>query len=89
MLEEDSKLFIAACNSPDGCIIEPKGWLKDENGIYDKDMMQYKATKYEFGIVKHIATDTYLLVRGGKNIALTIEQSMGDDIDWDNLKIIK
>jgi hypothetical protein len=89
MLEEDSKPFVAACNSSDGCIIEPKGWHKEDNGIYEKDMMEYKANKYQFRIVKHIATDTYLLVQGGKNTALTIEHLMDGDIDWNNLTIIK
>jgi hypothetical protein len=40
-------------------------------------------------ILKHIATDTYLLVQGRKNTALTIEQVMDGDIDWNNLTIIK
>ena len=87
LLEEVSHPFIKECRSPRGCVIEPVGWRNDNDGKYYKDMMTYKATKEEFTIIKHIATDTHMVVTGGKNKPLSIEKFMDHEIDWKTYKV--
>ena len=67
-----SQPFQDQCQTESGCVIAPKGWHK-EQGFYSKKFMHYKATKNSFTIHNHIATDTWLLSKGGKNIELTVE----------------
>lgn len=57
--------FYQACISKIGCIIDPEGWSKNTKTSYFKNNMEYSATKHNFELSWHIATDIYLVATGG------------------------
>ena len=67
-----SQPFQDQCQTDIGCSIAPAGWSKARDYYY-KERMQYRANKSSFTIHNHIATDVWLLAKGGKGIKLTVE----------------
>ncbi|MCP5078641.1 MAG: hypothetical protein GY951_11385 [Psychromonas sp.] len=72
LLLETAEPFQSQCEMDSGCVISPSDWRK-ENGFYSNGFMEYRTTESGFTIHYHIATDTWLLAKGGKGLELTIE----------------
>lgn len=70
-LSED---FQKTCKTTSGCVTNPSGWLPDSEGAYTKNMMRYVATKDKFEIRWHIATDVWLIAKGGKSQLVSVER---------------
>ena len=73
-LMEFSKPFYAACQTSSGCVLSPEGWRKDRGTTYAKDAMEYTADKDKFEIRWHIATDVFLVAKGGRGKEVTVER---------------
>jgi len=75
-LLEFSKPFQAACQTNSGCVLSPEGWDKSGGTVYYKDFMEYTADKDKFEIRWHIATDAFLVAKGGKGKEVTVEHTV-------------
>ena len=79
--------FVTACKSVSGCVLSPSGWSPmpeafrlRENGQWVKTddtasflgQMEYVANRNDFELRWHIATDVYLVARGGISTKLSV-----------------
>jgi hypothetical protein len=79
VLLEIAKPFSEACQTTDGCISAPDGWEKDlqPGWFYKREPaygMQYSAKDNGFEIHWHIATDVWLVAKGGKGKKTNVER---------------
>lgn len=84
-LKQFSKPFMQACNN--SCIIAPEGWMHDKDNAYFKDNKTYIVKNNKFTIIWHIATDTYLVAQGGKDMNLNVEHVIEEKINWNTYEI--
>jgi len=71
-LREIAQPLHARCQTHLGCVTAPEGWRK-ESDYYMNGSMIYRSTKTGFTIHQHIATDTWLVAKGGLGVDLTVE----------------
>jgi len=79
--------FATACKSATGCILLPTGWspmadayrtresgewVKTSDSASYQGEMEYVANRSDFELRWHIATDVYLIARGGANSELRV-----------------
>jgi len=79
--------FLAACKSDSGCLLSPPGWTPQRDAFHTGEggewvktndaasylgQMEYVANRSDFELRWHIATDVYLVARGGAKTELNI-----------------
>lgn len=86
-LEELARPFQVACKTESGCLLSPSGWERISGGFRLNDdgewmptrdpasfrgNLKYVASRYSFELRWHIATDVYLIARGGAGTELVV-----------------
>ena len=90
-LTETARPFMAACVSPSGCLLSPPGWrpngpayrtgapgewIKTSDTASYEGQLEYVANRSDFELRWHVATDVYLVARGGAGSALRVTRFM-------------
>ena len=86
-LTQFAQPFQAACNTDSGCLLSPAGWERmgesfrlNDHGewtptsetAFFQGTFEYVANRNDFELRWHIATDVYLVARGGAGAQLVV-----------------
>lgn len=75
-LRKRARPFLAACQGAAGCIEAPPGWVREPGGDYSSDDLTYRASRERFELRRPLGSELWLMARGGRGEALTLERVM-------------